>query len=114
MTALILAVQVFSILLNFTGVVATLRSQLLRAWCLMFSGNVLALACDVALRLWPLVAVSAACALFAAWMWWRHRKNRGRLRAALSGKYRHVRDAMVATLRDRRVPRPVLAPGAAS
>lgn len=107
--ALILALEVVSVLLSVTGFVA--RGP--RSWLLLFSGAVLARACAVALRLWPLAAVDGACALFAAWMWWRRRKNKGRLRALASGKYRHVRDAMVATLRDRRVPRPALAPGRA-
>ena len=111
MGALIVALQVVGVGLNAAGVIAAWRGRLSRSWTLLTFGNVLSLICAVWLRLWPLAAVDAACALFAAWMWWRRRKNRGRLRAALSGKYRHVRDAMVRTLRDRRVPRPVLAPG---
>jgi hypothetical protein len=59
------------------------------------------------------VAVHGLLALFALWMWWRNRRGKGRLRAALSGKYGHVRDAMARTLRDRRVTRPALAPGRA-
>jgi hypothetical protein len=113
-SALILALQVVSVLLDIAAVLAGVRGQFPRTWILMVSGNVLSLICAVALRLWPLAAIDAACALFAAWMWWRNRRGRGRLRAVLAGKYRHVRDAMVRTLRERRTARPVLAPGGAS
>lgn len=84
------------------------------AWPLIAAANGLSAVAQVLQSDWPMVAVNGVCALLALWMWWRRRRNRGRLRAALSGKYRHVRDAMVRTLRDRRVARPVLAPGRAS
>jgi hypothetical protein len=83
-------------------------------WPLLAVANGLCLVPEVLLALWPWAAFSGACCLYALWMWWRNRRNKGRLRAALSGKYRHVRDAMVRTLRERRAPRPVLAPGGVS
>lgn len=60
------------------------------------------------------VVLMGLSAMFALLMWWwRRRKDRRRLSALLSGKYRHVRDAMARTMRDRRVARPALAPGRA-
>ena len=112
--ALILAIDIVSVLLGAIGTTAATRGRSPYAWLVLASGNFLALIGALAVRMWPFAAADAACLLVALWMWWRNRRNKGRLRALLSGKYRHVRDAMVRTLRDRRVPRPALAPGAAS
>ncbi len=79
-------------------------------WLVLAVANGFSLVASVLLPVWPLVPVNGACCLFAAWMWWRNRRGRGRLRAVLGGKYAHVRDAMARTLRERgqrRVLRPV-------
>lgn len=110
MGGFILALGVVSILLTVTGLIASIRGQDPRSWLVIASGDVLALVTAVALGYWLLAAIDGACAVLAVLMWWWQRKNKGRLRAALSGKYRHVRDAMVRTLRERRVSRPALAP----
>lgn len=112
--ALIMAIDVTSVLLCAIGCTASIRGRSPYAWPVLAAGNFLALIGAVAVRMWPFAAVDAACLLFALWMWWRNRKNKGRLRALLSGKYAHVRDGMVRVLRDRRVARPALAPGRAS
>lgn len=112
-SALILPVQTASILLNVVGVTMSIRRNSPYTWLILASGSFLALIGALMIRMWPVAAVDAACTLAALWMWWRNRRGRGRLRAALSGKYKHVRDGMVRVLRDRRVARPALAPGRA-
>jgi hypothetical protein len=116
MTGLIAAVRNgLAIPLDAIAITLTIRrSRTPYIWPVLAVANGLCLVSEVLLALWPFVPVNGAGCLFALWMWWRNRRGRGRLRAALSGKYAHMRDAMVRTLRERRAPRPVPAPGGVS
>lgn len=62
---------------------------------------------------WPGASGAAASAVLAVVLWWLSRRRRRRARGAAGAKAQALRDAMVRTLRDRRVARPALAPGRA-
>jgi hypothetical protein len=54
---------------------------------------------------------NGGAAVTGAWLWWNRRRKRPRRSPSmLSVKYRHVRDAMVRTMRERSRPRPVFRP----
>lgn len=59
---------------------------------------------------WFLTAYYTAWLLYLAWFWWRKRRNHRRAPRAYGTKSRARLAALVATLRERARPRPVLRP----
>ena len=59
---------------------------------------------------WPWAAWFAFLAAVNAIIWWRRRRKKRRALAAIGAKALAIRAAMVATMRERAKPRPVLKP----